>query len=190
MLFIGLIGLALTPTGPAPAEEAPIQRSFAWRVNGKVAAPDPSLASRNGFGIQIMITDDYDGFWKAWEGPTPPQVSITNRTERGKPITAMLIFSGCKAGANGNCNLTADYTITAPNGTPYGNPLSGPVWKLPPAPGYNLQLSEGGIGFAVEPGEMLGQYTLKAIVTDHVARLTLAVETKVEVVEAATIPGR
>lgn len=184
MDFIGLVGLALAALAAAPTTKAPPPKSFAWHVNDNVPPPNASMASRKGFGVQMLVTDDYEGFWKAWEGPTPPRVSITSRTERGKPVMAMLIFTGCKAGADGNCNVSADYTITAPNGAPYGEPKSGPVWRLPPAPGYNLQLSEGAIGLEVESGEMLGAYTLKATVTDHIASLTLTVEAKVDVVEA------
>lgn len=187
---LGLMGLALTVAAPAWAQEAPAERTFAWRMNDEIAPPDPSLASASGFGVQMLITADYEAFWKAWEGPTPPQLSVTDRTERGKPVMAMLLFTGCKAGADGNCNLTADYHIRAPNGTPYGKPLSGPVWKLPPAPNYNLQLSEGSIGLRVEPGEMLGRYKLKATVTDHVARLTVTVEAPVEVVEVNGRPAQ
>jgi hypothetical protein len=190
MHYVELIGLALAAAAPPVAQEAPPPRSFAWRVNDKVAAADPSRASADGFGVQMMITDDHEGFWKAWEGPTPPQLSVTSRTERGKPVHAMLVFSGCKAGADGNCNVTADFDITAPDGSSYGKQMSAQVWKLPPAPDYNLQLSEGSIGFSVEPSEMLGQYKLKARVTDHVARIALAVEAPVQVAEVGTKRAR
>ena len=189
MRYMALMGLALAAAAPAVAQGTPTERSFAWRINDKIASPDASLASKNGLGLQMMITADYDGFWKAWEGPTPPHLSVTDRVERGRPVNAMLIFSGCKAGADGNCNVTALYNITAPDGTPYGEPQSAIVWRLLPAPGYNLQLSEGSIGMVVEPGEQLGRYVLKATVTDHVAGTVLTVEAPVEVVEAGTMPN-
>ncbi len=189
MHYVELIALALAAAAPPGSTEAPA-RSFAWRVNDKIAAADASRASGDGFGVQMMITGDYQGFWKAWEGPTPPQLSVTSRTERGKPVHAMLVFSGCKAGADGNCNVMADFHITAPDGSSYGKQINAQVWKLPPAPDFNLQLSEGSIGFSVDPGEMLGQYKLKAAVTDHVARIALAVEAPVNVVEAGRKPAR
>ncbi|MDQ3075371.1 MAG: hypothetical protein M3Q88_07165 [Pseudomonadota bacterium] len=190
MRYLGFIGLVLATATPAAAQEAATERSFAWRINDKAAPPDPSLISKNGFGLQIMITGDYEGFLKAWEGPTPPMLSVTNRTERGKPVNAMLIFSGCKASTDGNCNLTAIFNISGPDGAPYGKPQRGTVWSRPPAPGYALQLSEGGIGMVIEPGELLGRYTLGATVTDHVADITVAVEAPIEVVEAGTLPVR
>lgn len=190
MRYMALIGLALVATTPAAAQDASPERSFAWRVNDEIAQPDPSLASKNGFGLQMVVTADYEGFWKAWEGPTPPHLPVTDRIERGKPVHAMLIFSGCKAAADGNCNLTAVYTITGPDGSAYGEPHTAKVWGGPPAPGYNLQLSEGSLGLIVEPHEPLGRYTFKASVTDHVADLTVAVEAPVEAVEAGANPAR
>jgi hypothetical protein len=190
MRYMVLMGLALAAAAPAAAQDASPERSFAWRVNDEIAPPDPSHASKNGFGLQMVVTPDYEGFWRAWEGPTPPHLPVTGRIERGKPVHAMLIFSGCRAAADGNCNLTAVFTITSPDGSAYGEAHTGRVWGGPPAPGYNLQLSEGSVGLIVEPHEPLGRYTFKASVTDHVANLTVEVEGPVEAIEARTTSAR
>ncbi len=182
MRYLILFGLALA--GAAIAQEPPADRTFAWQTNGERAAPDPSRASKDGFGVSVFVTPDIEGVWKAWGGPTPPNISVTDQIERGKPVHAMIVFNGCKAAADGNCNVTGIYSITSPDGTAYGEPHGGKIWAGPPAPGYNLQLSEGSLGLVVEPDEPLGRYMLKASVTDHVAGITLDVEAPVEAVEA------
>jgi hypothetical protein len=177
--LIFLIAAVVAAT-PAAAQQS---NGFEWKINEEGAPRDSSRASKGGFGVAFMVTDDYEGFWNAWEGPTPPQVSVTDRAERGKPVHAMLIFSGCKPAADGNCNLAAVYTITKPDGTLYGEPMATEVWGDAPAPNYNLQLSPANLGLVVEPEDPLGHYTFKATVTDHVAGVTLAIETPVEAVE-------
>ena len=58
MRYMALMGLALAATAPAVAQGTPAERSFAWRINDKIASPDASLASKNGLGLQMMITAD------------------------------------------------------------------------------------------------------------------------------------
>ena len=149
---------------------------FEWKQNDQAAPPNPSQASKDGFGVLMLVTDDPEGFMKAWQGPTPPHVSTTEQVTRGKPVEAMLIFSGCQAAEDGNCDVTVELSVTDPDGAPYGETFKGPLWQGPPAPQYNLQLGQSGLGFILEPEDKLGTYRLKANVTDHVAGTTVAVE--------------
>jgi hypothetical protein len=181
------ISLLIAAILAVPSAAAQTGNGFGWKLNDEAAPADAARASNGNLGAQLMITDDYEGFWKAWEGPSPPQVSVTDRVERGKPVHAMLIFSGCKAAADGNCNLTAEFAIMAPDGTPYGETVTGKVWGGPPPAGYNLQLSEGSIGLVIEPEDSLGQYTFKVSVTDHVAGSMLQVSAPVEAVAAGSL---
>ena len=156
---------------------------FAWKLNDQTAPANPAQASKNGFGSMMLVTDDPEGFMKAWQGPTPPQVSTTEQVTRGKPIEAMLIFSGCQAAENGNCNVSVELSVTGPDGVPYGETFKGPIWRGPPAPQYNLQLGESGLGFILDPQDKLGIYRLQAKVTDHVAATTVTVEQAVTAIE-------
>ena len=149
-----------------------------------VAVSNPAQASKDGFGVLMLVTADPEGFMKAWQGPTPPQISTTDRVTRGKPIETMLIFSGCRAAADGNCNVSVELSITGPDGAPYGETLKGPIWQGPPAPQYNLQLGQSGIGFILEPEDKLGIYTFKANVTDHVAGTSVAVHQAITAAES------
>ncbi|MDP9423694.1 MAG: hypothetical protein M3Q19_12840 [Pseudomonadota bacterium] len=162
--------------GAAPALAQPQGQGFEWKMNDQSAPPSPSQASKDGFGVLMVVTDDPEGFMKAWAGPTPPHVSTTEKVTPDKPVETMLLFSGCRAAQDGNCDVSVELSITGPDGKPYGETLKGPIWKGPPAPQYTLQLGQSGLGFILEPQDKLGTYLLQARVTDHVAGTTLAVE--------------
>jgi hypothetical protein len=174
--------LALLLCVPAAAQEP---RTFAWKVNDANAPPNPAQASKGGFGVMMLVTSDYVGFWEAWEGDTPPKVTATEEVARDRPVHGILLFSGCRPGQDGNCNVTAELSITGPDGSPYSETMSGKVWGGAPAPGYNLQASESSIGFTLDPEDPLGVYTLKAMVRDNVAGTKLAVQQSVTAVDAA-----
>jgi hypothetical protein len=158
---------------PATAQQ---QGGFEWKLNDASAPPNSAQATRDGFGVLMLVTSDYEGFWKAWEGSTPPQITTTEEVTREQPVHAVLLFSGCRAAADGNCNVTMELAVTGPNGKPYGETFKGKVWSGPPAAQYNLQASESSLGFILEPKDQLGAYALKATVTDHVAGITLPVQ--------------
>ena len=172
MRIYGFLILAAVSTAlPAQPKDG-----FAWRQDDSVAASDPSRASEKGFGAMMLVTADADQFLKAWAGPTPPNLSVTDAAHVGKPVEAMLIFSGCKAKANGNCEVVATFSMLGPDGKSYGDPATAEVWGGPPPPDYNLQLSSAGFGFELEPKDAPGSYRLRAAVTDTVAGVTLHVE--------------
>lgn len=169
-----LLVAAIPATVPANAQQP---QGFAWKQGDGTAAPDnPAQAAKDRFGVMMAVTPDYEGFWKAWEGPTPPQLTTTSEVTRSKPVHGMLVFSGCKAGPDGKCNVTAELSIIGPDGKAYGKTMQAPVWVGPPAPGYNLQLSPAAIGFRLEPKDAIGRYTLHASVTDRLAGTTVVVQ--------------
>jgi hypothetical protein len=178
-----LIGLAMILAATAASAQVD------WQINGQRAPGDRSRASQSGFGAMMLITPDVEAFWRAWDGPSPPQVVTTDRADRGRPVTGLVILSGCAAGPNGNCNVTGVFTILRPDGTPYGEPLRGDLWKGPPAQGQNLQLGEGGAGLMVEPQDPMGIWTIRADVTDNVRNVTLQIEQRVTVDTPPTAPA-
>jgi hypothetical protein len=149
---------------------------FQWKQNDQAAPDDPSRASKDGFGVMMLVTDDPKGFVDAWAGPTPPNISTTERAIRGKPVEAMILVSGCRTAASGNCDVAGELSIMGPDGKPYGETYNAPVWQGSPGPRYSLQLSQSGIGFVLDPEDKLGTYTLRAKITDKVAGTTLSVE--------------
>src|SRR5689334_6419387 len=107
-----LLLFALLAAAPAAAQDG-------WQ-NGGDGPPAPgSQAAEGGFGVTALTTDDAEGFLREWDGPTPPNLPTTDRVVRGRPIRLMLIFYGCGAGADGNCNATATFVTLRPDGSTF-----------------------------------------------------------------------
>jgi hypothetical protein len=147
-----------------------------------MAGPQPwEQASRDGFGALALSTPDYDGFMREWSRPTPPTLPTTSVAARGQRVTFMLIFHGCRAGPDGNCNVTADFSILQPDGRPYGETQTAPIWRGPAVEDQSLRLAESGPALIVEPADPMGIWTIRARVTDHVRGVTVEVESRLRV---------
>ena len=181
MLHLPLfLALALTPAAAPPAPEAP----FAWYDKDSPAPPDTSRAARGPFAAMMLVTPDAEAVIAEWQKPEPPHVESTKRITRDDPIFAMLIIAGCRAGADGDCRVSAEFRIRRPDGAPYGEVHRGLALDGPPAPGRNLQLAIGSLGFRLDPPDPLGRYTIAATITDEIAGETLIVEQAVDAEEA------
>jgi hypothetical protein len=161
-----VLALALLATSSAAAQNF-------WRENGvPIKHPPPNLASDDPFAVEQIATADPDQLMSNWAKPTPGVVipAATTTTPRNKPLVTFIIFSGCKADSAGNCNVTADFLTTGPAGQVYDDTKAAEVWVgKPPPPGYNLQLSAGGLGIVFEEKDPLGAYVVRATITDHVS---------------------
>ena len=146
---------------------------MALLASPSLAQSDSSQARNGDFGGILLITADPEGFWKAWEQPGTPNIQTTTTVTLSKPVYGMVVFHGCKAAADGNCNVAARFLITAPDGSNYADPKGGDAWKGAPAPGQNLLASASGIGFRLEPQDKLGRYKITAILTDNVAKKSI-----------------
>ena len=138
------------------------------------ATGEQSEATNGKFSVKMLVTDDLDGFWKAWEGPTPPNISTTSRITRVKPVFAMLVFAGCASGTDGKCKVSVTYSITAPDGSAYGDAIDAEAWSGPSA-GQNLIAALSSFGFRLEPQDKLGAYRVTAKMTDEIAHESLTV---------------
>ncbi|MEP7348785.1 MAG: hypothetical protein ABI668_02400 [Sphingorhabdus sp.] len=133
-----------------------------------------------------LWSDNSEEFLAAWHQPSPPHLRTTRKIERNKPITAFIIFAGCKGDAVGKCNLNGSIEFRDPDGKIYGENKNVDIWSGPPIEGYNLRLSPIGPTLVVEDGEKLGDYTVRITITDRNANVTATTEEKLTVVEAAT----
>jgi hypothetical protein len=178
-----LFAMLLAPTAPA---DPPLRPPFVWESDGGPLPPDPSRAAKGDLGVMMLVTPDAAAFFAEWQKPEPPHVMTTERIARDRPVFAMLLFSGCRAGADGNCRLSVEFRMKRPDGAPYGQVHRSIAWRGPPAPGRNLQLAEASLGFKLDPPDPLGRYTIAATVTDEIAGQTLQVEQQVEALD--TLP--
>ena len=171
---MGIGGIFSTPRhvlaalcGIAIASSAATQpASFGWRTNDQPSQPDPSRASKDGFGAMIVITDDADAFYKAWANPSPPTISTTDRVVRGKKIEGIILFSNCKPLPNGNCRVEFSLDMEGPGGAAYGEPASGISYEGPPLSDYALNVSRMSLGFRFDDSDKPGRYVYNVSVTD------------------------
>lgn len=155
-----------------------------WYQNGEVH-DDPSVAAANGFGIQLIMTNDSQQLLETWSRPAPiARVPRAVQITRGQPIEAMVFFSGCTADERGQCVVTADYHLATPLGTTYGEFRDIEVWRDKPALEYGqIGLAVDRFGMVADPHDPLGEYTIDVTVTDHVAKHSLRVSSAFEVIE-------
>lgn len=151
---------------------------------------DAPVLTREAKVENLMLLQVWSGnseeFLKAWYQPTPPTLKTTTKTERNKPVTAFIIFAGCKGDASGNCNLKGRIEYRDPDGKIYGEHDNVDFWSGPAIDGYDLRLSPVGSSLLVEDGEKLGDYTVRITMTDRIANVTAITEEKLTVVEAGT----
>ena len=158
---------------------------------GPLAAQEPPPppgdnveASAGDLKIIHLWTTDHEAFMQAWAGPTPPKLPTASRVERNQRITQAILYVNCEPDAAGACHLAANVTITAPDGTPYGEPLVFDALKGPnTVPRGNIGLSPNSIGLTIEDGEQLGRYRVELAVTDVNAGRTATSIVHIEAVE-------
>lgn len=157
-----------------------------WKEHGK-PVPDTAWAKSDGdFGAMLVFTDKPDALFAAWEKPGPAvRMSETPDAVRGVPIVAVIFFAGCAADAHGHCQTTVHFTAQGPDGKPYGQPLNGELWAdKPPPDKEQMQLSAGNMAIVIEPKDPLGEYKVKAEITDTVTKKTMSLERSFTAVEA------
>ena len=160
------------------------------------AAVPQAAAAREGDNVEASAGDlkivhlwstDPEGFMEAWRGPTPPTLRTSTRTQRNTRIEQFILYVNCTPDDAGSCRLEARVEITAPDGTPYGEPMT--FVALPPAPAGPrdvIQLAPASIGLVIEDGEQLGLYRISLSVTDANAGTTATSVVHIEVDEAGT----
>jgi hypothetical protein len=125
---------------------------------------------------------------KAWSQPTPPNLRVTTKARRNEPIHQFILYANCSRDDLGRCHLTAHVTITAPDGTAYGEPMAFEALPLgPSAPPGTIGLAPQSIGLTIEDGEQLGTYTVELELTDEIGGVTATHPVQIEVSEAEAL---
>lgn len=156
-----------------------------WKLNGK-PVPDTSWAKSDGyFGAELVFTDKPDELFAAWEKSGPAVlISETPTAIRGVPIVGVIFFAGCAVDAHGNCQATVRFTVQTPGGKSWGKPVDAELWvNKPPPDKEQMQLSVGNMGIVIDPGDPLGVYSVKAEITDKVAKKSMVLERTFTAVE-------
>lgn len=145
--------------------------------------PASDFASRQGFAVQQIVTDDAARLLRDWSHPEEADESpAIEHLARGRAVDAFIVFRGCRPNPVHQCNVTADFTLIGPQGQVYAEHHGAELWvgKAPPAMNA-LALSESSLAIVIEPDDPAGHYVVRADVTDHVAGITLRTEKMLDV---------
>jgi hypothetical protein len=149
----------------------------AWSINGTPVSDSDNLKSKNGFGASLWIINDAS-FFDAWNKPETPTLRITNTAIRNQPVFISIIFTNPGTDDSGKANVTADVTITSPDGKIYGEFKDTEVWQREYPFGDNTtQLAVDHFGIKIEDHEQLGTYGVVAVITDKIRKTTLVLKT-------------
>lgn len=148
-----------------------------WRDSSGAKVDDkPNMKAKNGFGAQVLITDDKDYLkkWKEQPSAGPFYIHAVNAALRNKPIFVLIIFANPGVDEKGLCNITADVTITKPDGIVRQVLKDGDCWKdMPAPPKGNIQLSKVSIGYSIDETDPSGRYIVNALIKDRVKGVEL-----------------
>ncbi|WP_155836998.1 hypothetical protein [Paraburkholderia mimosarum] len=155
-----------------------------WIDHDGRAIPDRQDAkSFDGFGVMLVLTADEVAFMRAWNSSVQrPVLQTTKRVQRGKSVSAMLLFSGCKPNSAGTCDVSVTYRIAGPDGTvqdagPYN------VWqRTVPKPGI-VELGDAHLTLGLANNDPIGKYVVSATITDRNAGASIAVSTTLTVTD-------
>ena len=156
-----------------------------WFQNGAPAEQKPFQGSVNGFGAMILMTTDSQKALENWSRPTEGVViPDAERVSKGKPIEAMVFFSGCAANDQGNCVAEVDYVITKPDGSIYVEYKNAELWRNKPAiPEGELGLAIDRVGLIAEHHDPVGTYKVACVIRDLVTISEFKIYSTFEVVE-------
>lgn len=147
------------------------------------AGPGPeSMRGSGGLGVQLLLTADENQFRQAWNQPAPPRLRVTNTVRQGAPVSALLIFTGCVANADGVCDLVSEFMLEGPDGskTPAGG---GAVWQAKPMMPGRSQLGTISITMSFDQTDPVGDYRISADVNDQVSGNVVSVRTGLKVTQ-------
>ncbi len=157
-----------------------------WYTNGTPDGKKSNQGSVGNFGAMILMTTDSKKALENWSKPTAGvHIPDASKVTKGKPIEALVLFSGCAANEHGNCVTEVDYKIIKPTGEVYAEYKNTELWRDKPAlPKGRLGLAVDRVGLIAEPEDPFGIYKVTCLVKDLVARSKFSIYSTFEVVEA------
>jgi hypothetical protein len=138
----------------------------------------------SGLEIQLIVTAEGRELFESWDnsGGKPFQVVPVTITPRGRFLSAVVLFRGCKADPSGNCNVELDIVAYDPTGKVYGEIGGAELWQHKPAPAPGrTQLGVAYMGLEIEPQDAAGVYRVEALARDRNAGVETKSATQFEV---------
>jgi hypothetical protein len=154
---------------------APMTVHAAWLDGqGKPMADTDSMRSDGDFGVSLVLTPDDQKFRQTWnDSKGTPNLASAHTAAIGSSLSVELIFHGCAANAEGNCDVVVDFVVEGPDSRKT-NAGHGPVWTGAQPSDGDLYLSETGVTIGFDSTDPVGDYTIVANVKDRVSGRTLS----------------
>lgn len=131
------------------------------------------------FAAQLLSTNNEELFRKTWNDATntnPPNLIISKTAKAGDTISAVVLFDGCRVNATNMCDVTAEFVVDEAGGK-RSPVLKAPIWKMQAMPKGFSQLGVGSLKITFDDKDVLGNYTINAVIKDNVAGSTLKLST-------------
>jgi hypothetical protein len=154
-----------------------------------VAAVGQACASDSSLKASLFITAKGAELFQAWNTNPAGGFSIVpvKVAQRGEFLSAVVLFSGCAAAKDGNCNALLDITAFDPSGDVYGEFKEQELWVAKPAPAQgHSQLAVGYMGMVIEPTDPSGEYKVVAKARDLVSGEVVVAEARFTVEPASS----
>ena len=147
-----------------------------WKEGATPVADEGWRKSDRGFGAMLFLTDDFAGFKAEWRKPGTPQIREQDLAVRGKELTAVVLFSGCKA-KDGRCSVRVDWRVLRPDGSEYAALADTAAWpSREAAPEGVVVVSDARLGLVIEPEDPAGKYLVRARVRDGNSGVAVSLE--------------
>ena len=151
---------------------------YAGEVPESLRAPQPASEARaeaKGFSGLLLLTPDAD--WrKEWETSSDnvPQFQEAREAKIGQQVFVLLFFSNPRLNASRLADVTCDFAIARPDGT-LALQRNGEVCFRGMLQGdpHSVYLSGPVIGFSGDPGDPLGEWTVRATLHDNLRHVDL-----------------
>lgn len=164
----------------------PISAIAGWvDRDGRAIADTAERKNAAELGAWLVLTDREAEALSRWNTPSETtHIQSATIIERGKPLTALIIFSGCAADNRSYCDLTVKFRVLEPSGRVSADLPYQEVWVGKPAPPRKiLSMGVGYIRVVVEPSEPLGKWQIHADIFDRNSNKRLHLQNSFEAVE-------
>jgi len=166
----------------------PLVAHAQWSTDEGEQLPDtPWRKSSGDFATMLLITGDLEALLDEWKrsGATDDEAEVetTSRVGLGETVAAAIVFSGCTAGEDGNCDSETDFRVIAPDGSVYAKFERAELWKDKPAPAADsFRVGVANLELAFEPSDPVGTYRIEATTRDNLGHVVLELVQDLEVV--------
>jgi hypothetical protein len=148
------------------------------------ADEEPWHQTDRGFTAMIILTNRIDDFLSQWKKPDdpahPPTIHRVTRASLGERISAVVVFNGCSAAVDGNCDAFVDFTVLGPGDVELAVKKDAELWRGEP-PTSDISLSHARLDLGLEKTDPTGTYRIRAVVRDRVSQRQVTLEQALEV---------